>query len=196
VTDSLLTRPSLLIRIRDPKDDAAWRQFVRLYAPLVYGFARRRGLQDADAADLVQDVLQQAATGANRFDYDRECGTFRSWLFRVIRNRLSNWFRRQRPHEHGAGDSAVQAILELAPSPESDAAEWDTDYDRRLFDFAAEQVRDEFEAPSWAAFWQTAVDGHTPKDVARRLGVSVGAVYVAKSRVLARLRQKILEMEE
>lgn len=195
MAESQATPPSLLIRIRDPKDDAAWRQFVRLYAPLVYGFVRRRGLQDADAVDLVQDVLQQVAGAAGQFAYDRERGTFRSWLFRVVRNRLNTWRRRHRPHDQGTGDSDVQGLLEQAPAPDDDADRWDREYDRRLFDCAVREIRREFEPSSWTAFWQTAVKGRRAKEVAEGLQMSVGAVYAAKSRVLARVRQRIQEME-
>ena len=196
MTEALETRASLLIRIRDAKDDAAWREFVRLYAPLVYGFARRRGLQDADAADVVQDVLQQAATAIGRLDYDRERGTFRSWLFRVIRNRLNTWLRAQRAIDCGTGDSKVNSILEQEPAPAGDADGWDEEYERRLFDFAVSQITQEFATTTWAAFWQTAKEGRPPGDVARELKISVGAVYIAKSRVIARIRQKVQELED
>src|SRR5438552_1369435 len=83
--ESPQTRASLLVRLRDGHDREAWRQFVDLYAPLVYGFARRRGLQDADAADLMQDVLRAVSGAAGRLDYDPAKGTFRSWLFTVTR---------------------------------------------------------------------------------------------------------------
>ncbi len=196
MTESLETRASLLIRIRDPKDDASWREFVRLYAPLVYGFARRRGLQDADAADLVQDVLQQAATAVGRLEYDRERGTFRSWLFRVVRNRLNNWLRAQRPTDRGTGDSDMQVMLEHEAAPAGDEDQWDQEYERRVFAFAAEQTRPEFEPTSWQAFWRTAVEGKTPVETADALGITVGAVYIAKSRVIARIRQKVQDLED
>ena len=194
MTDSVVTRPSLLLRIRDAQDADAWRQFVHLYAPLVYGFARTHGLQDADAADLVQDVFQQVAGAAGRLEYDPERGTFRSWLFRVVRNRLHNLVRARRPREQGSGDSGVQGLLEQQPAPE-DESRWDREYEERLFAWAAEQVRGEFTEASWQAFWQTAVEGRSAKEAAAVLGMSVGAVYIAKSRVLARLTRQVQEVQ-
>src|SRR5947209_958507 len=85
------TRASLLLRLRDPRDEAAWAEFIQLYAPLVYGFARRQGLQDADAADLSQDVLSAVAGAVGRLEYDPGRGAFRNWLFTVVRRKLLNW---------------------------------------------------------------------------------------------------------
>src|SRR5689334_632321 len=85
------TRASLLLRLRDPEDEAAWREFVELYAALVYNYARKQGLQDADAADLTQEVLRAVAGAVGRLDYDPRRGAFRNWLFTIVRNKLANW---------------------------------------------------------------------------------------------------------
>jgi RNA polymerase sigma-70 factor (ECF subfamily) len=87
MADSPTTRPSLLVRIRDPQDSQAWTQFVEVYAPLVYGFARKHGLQDADAADVTQDVLRAVAGAAGRLEYDPQRGSFRGWLLTIVRNK-------------------------------------------------------------------------------------------------------------
>src|SRR5207302_6943832 len=98
------TRPSLLVRLRDTRDGEAWRQFVRLYAPLVYRYARRKGLQDADAADLTQDVLRAVSAAAGRLAYDPARGTFRGWLFTLAHHRLYDFLSRRRRPGHGSGD--------------------------------------------------------------------------------------------
>src|ERR671936_1315111 len=95
------TRASLLVRIRDPHDTEAWRQFVQLYASVVYGYARKRGLQDADAADLMQEVFRAVASAAGRLDYDPKRGTFRGWLYTVTRNKLYTFLDGQRRHTRG-----------------------------------------------------------------------------------------------
>jgi RNA polymerase sigma-70 factor (ECF subfamily) len=196
MADSLTTRPSLLLRIRDGRDREAWSEFVRLYAPLVYGFARKRGVTEADADDLVQDVLQQVAMSARQFEYDRARGTFRSWLFKVTRNRLNTFLHADRAYNRGSGDSAVQALLEQQPDGNGDADLWDREYQRRLLSVAAQQVREEFEDASWQAFWQTTYDNQTPGEAAEALGISVGAVYIARSRIRARLAQRVQELQE
>ena len=105
--DPASTRPSLLIRIRDPGDAEGWRQFVALYGAMIYQFARKQGLQDADAADLTQIVLQAVGDGVKRLDYDPQRGSFRSWLFRVVRNQLSKFRTRQRRSIRGSGDTGA-----------------------------------------------------------------------------------------
>src|SRR5438876_8026382 len=113
-----LTSASLLVRIRDGRDQEAWQQFVRVYAPVVYGFARKRGLQDADAADLMQDVLRSVAGAAGRLEYDPQRGSFRSWLYTITRNKLYSFLDGQRRQVRGSGDSGAQQRLEEHAAPE------------------------------------------------------------------------------
>jgi RNA polymerase sigma-70 factor (ECF subfamily) len=188
------TRPSLLLRLRDPADREAWRQFVDVYAPLIYRFARKRGLQDADAADLTQVVLQTLTGCLAGLEYDPHRGTFRGWLFGVVRNQLHKWLARQKRSLSG---TAAQALLENQPARETDeVALWEQEYHRQLFVRAADLVRADVEDSSWQAFWQTAVEGHSARQVAPALGMSVGAVYTAKSRVLDRIRREIRRLQE
>ncbi len=190
MTTPPLTRPSLLVRIRDAGDREAWRQFVEVYAPLVYRFARGRGLQDADAADLTQDVLQAVSGASKRLVYDPNRGTFRAWLYTVARNKLRNFLlARQRRR-----DDADPALLDEQPARE-EVEQWEREYEQRLFDWAAEQVRGQFRDTTWRAFWMTAVEDRPAAEVAGDLGISVGAVYIAKSRILARLREEIQRLQ-
>ena len=194
MSDGPATRLSLLVRLRDARDDGAWAQFVDLYAPLVYGFARRHGLQNADAADLTQEVLRSVAGAVGRLNYDPGRGTFRGWLFTVVRNKLRNFLAAQNRPGRGTGDTDAQHRLQELPAREEDeAAWWDQEYERRVFAWAAEQVRGAFQDSTWQAFWQTAVEGKTGPQVARALGLSVAAVYLAKGRVMARLKELIRE---
>jgi RNA polymerase sigma-70 factor (ECF subfamily) len=180
------------MRLRDSRDGPAWTQFVDVYAPLVYGYLRKHGLQDADAADLTQEVLRAVAGAAQSLEYDPARGSFRGWLFTVVRNKLRNFHTARRRHEQASGGSDARDWLEEQPGKDDPQAEqWDREYEERLFHWAAEQVRGGFQEATWRAFWQTAVEGRSPSEVGEELGMSVGAVYIAKSRVLARLRQEI-----
>jgi RNA polymerase sigma-70 factor (ECF subfamily) len=196
MADAPTTRPSLLVRIRDARDERAWEQFVDLYAPLVYGFARKHGLQDADAADLTQDVLRTVAGTAGRLEYDPQRGSFRGWLFTVVRNRLRDFRAAAARRCQASGDPAAQAVLEAQPVPDADEATWQREYEWQLLHAAAEQIRDSFQPTTWQAFWQTAVEGQSPKAVAQGLGLTVAAVYLAKSRIMARLRAQVRQLEE
>lgn len=185
------TQPSLLVRLKDAHDREAWERFVDLYAPLVYAFVRKRGLQDADAADLTQDVLRQVASAAKSLIYDPRRGSFRGWLFTVVRNRLTDHWRAAARTERGSGDSSQWRQESEQLVSESDSAEWDAAYERQLLEFAAQQVRGDFSDATWSAFWQTAVEGRDGKSVAEELGLSVAAVYLAKGRVMARLKEQV-----
>jgi RNA polymerase sigma-70 factor (ECF subfamily) len=183
------------LRLRDARDAAAWAQFVEIYTPLVFTFCRQRGLQEADAADVAQEVMRAVARAMERFDYRPEQGTFRAWLFTVTRNKFNNFLEGRRRHPQGTGETAVQEFLEAQPCPERDES-WDREYHQRLFEWACGQVRRDFEEPTWNAFWQTAVEEKSGKEVAAALGLSVGAVYIARSRVTARIREAVRQLDD
>jgi RNA polymerase sigma-70 factor (ECF subfamily) len=189
------TRASLLLRLRDPHDEAAWSQFVELYTPLVYGYARNQGLQDADAADLSQEVLTAVAGAVGRLEYDPHRGSFRNWLFTVVRHKLSNWRAAQQNRVRGTGDTDTHQLLEMQPAPEGAEAEWDAEWERRLVAWGCEQLRRDITDLTWQAFWRTAIEGQPGKQVAADLGMTVVAVYHARSRVLARLKELIRSVQ-
>jgi RNA polymerase sigma factor (sigma-70 family) len=194
--ESPVTRASLLVRLRDGGDSEAWRQFLGLYAPVVYGFARKRGLQDADAADLMQDVLRSVVAAAPRLDYDPSRGSFRGWLFTVTRNKVFNFLTSRRRRTDGSGDSDAQQRLLEQPGPADADGEWEREYERRLAALAMERVRQEFQEATWRAFWMTAVEAVSARDAGAVLGMSPGAIYVARSRVLARLKEEVRRLQE
>jgi RNA polymerase sigma-70 factor (ECF subfamily) len=193
MADAPTTRPSLLVRLRDARDAEAWREFVELYGPIVYRFGRRHRLQDADAADLTQDVLRGVCAGMGRFNYDPRRGSFRGWLFTLSHRKLYDLLARRRRQEQASGDSAAQELLDELPAPDSEEV-WNQEHERQLFAWAAEQVRGQFTETTWRAFWATGVEGRDAAAVAEELNLSVGSVYVAKSRVQARLRELIREV--
>jgi RNA polymerase sigma-70 factor (ECF subfamily) len=196
MTDSPATHPSLLVRLRDTGDRQAWGEFVDAYAPLVYGFARKHGLQDADAADLTQDILQAVSAAIGRLDYDPERGSFRGWLFTVVRRRLINALQRQRRGGQGGGGTSAQLLLEAVPAREDDhRALWEQEYEAGLFAWAADRVRGTVQDATWQAFWLTAIEGKPGKEAAAQLGVTAAAVYLAKRRVTERLKAEIRRLQ-
>jgi RNA polymerase sigma-70 factor (ECF subfamily) len=189
------TRASLLARLRDRCDGAAWQEFIDLYAPLVYGYARKQGLQDADAADLGQEVLCAVAGAVGRLEYDPARGAFRNWLFTIVRRKLSNWQAARGNRHPGSGIPSMQRLLEQYPAP-AEEAEWEADWQRRLVAWAGEQVRRTVTATTWQAFWRTAVEDQPGKQVATDLGLTVAAVYRARARVLTRLQELVQSAQE
>jgi RNA polymerase sigma factor (sigma-70 family) len=189
------TRPSLLLRIRDGRDAEAWRDFARIYGPPVYRIGQRRGLQDADAAILVQNVLWKVARSIQHFDYDPQRGSFRGWLLTVTRSQLHELFAQQRRQMQATGDTAVREAFEQQ-ALESEEDCWEREHRKSLFDWAVEQIRGRFQPSTWQAFWQTAVDGNSTQQVAQSLNMTVGAVYIARSRVLASLKKQIENVQD
>jgi RNA polymerase sigma factor (sigma-70 family) len=191
------TRPSLLVRLRDPMDERAWGEFVEIYGPLIRQLARNRGLQEADAADLTQEVFRAVAGAIERYDPDPAKGSFRGWLSTIARNLIVNLLNAQRRHPRGTGDSEIQQLLEEQPAPDSEQSLiFDAEYRHRMLDWAARRVRDEFSETVWMAFWRTGVEGQSAEAAAHALGLSVGTVYQYKSRVVARLRREIESFED
>lgn len=192
----LQTRASLLLRIRDPQDGLAWNEFVVLYAPVLHAYAMKNGLQDADAADLAQDTLRNVLRAAPDFVYEPTRGSFRGWLFTIARNEVRKFANRRARQIVGSGDSEVRAVLIEHPEAESDQSDWDHEYQLNLFRWAAERVQPEFRDSTWQAFWRTTVGSEDPATVADDLGITLGAVYIARSRVTSRIRQEIRTVEE
>lgn len=191
VNDSPLTRASLLLQIRDGSNHAAWNEFMNLYGPVVYGFARKRGLQDADAADLMQDVMRSVATAIGQLNYDRKRGSFAGWLFTITRNKVFNFLSARRIRPQAAGDTATNQMLNSHPDEAETSETWEIEYQRRLASLAMDKIKSEFQDNTWRAFWLTAVEGVSASEAASQVGLSTGAVYVAKSRVLARLKEEV-----
>ena len=192
--DALLTRPSLLLRVRDLGNQRAWEEFVEIYTPLVYGYCRSRGLQDGDAADVAQETMRVVAQAIGKFEYDPQKGKFRNWLLTVVRSKLHNFVAQKQRQPELAGETTLQLKLELDSTPADESA-WEADYYRTIFNWAAERIRNEFQESTWQAFWRTTIEERDGKEVAEALGLSVGAVYVAKSRVIARLKEKIQSVD-
>lgn len=179
------TPASLLERLRQPNQEQAWERFVGLYTPLLYHWARRTGCHESDAADLVQEVLTLLIRKLPEFTYDRN-KTFRGWLRTVAQNCWRNLRRRaELPRAPNAPDLASVA------APENADPFWEVEYRERLVGRALELMQSEFQPTTWQACWRSVVEGQSAADVARDLGISPGAVYMAKARVLSRLRKEL-----
>jgi RNA polymerase sigma-70 factor (ECF subfamily) len=182
------TSLSLLERLGDRTDAEAWRRLVRLYSSLLDAWLRAAGLQAADRDDLTQRVLEVLVRRLPRFEHSGRPGAFRAWL-RGITTNLLREFWRERPA------SASASVLDQLAVPSSGLSRcWDEQHDRHVLHALMEGVRPQFTAPTWEAFRRTALDGAPARAVAAELGTTVNAVLVAKSRVLARLRQKALDL--
>jgi RNA polymerase sigma-70 factor (ECF subfamily) len=188
----LETSVSLLERLRGRPDNATWKQLVDLYTPLLRGWLRRHLVPHEDVDDLVQEVLAVLVRELPTFQYDPGRGSFRGWLRAITVNRLRNFWRARKTRPLATGDSDLARKLAELEDPHSTLSQiWNQDHDRHVTNRLLETIAGEFEGPSWQAFRRLAIDGAKPSIVAAELGISLTAVYLAKFRVLKRLRQEI-----
>ena len=190
------TSSSLIDRVK--ADEAgAWDRLVTLYAPLLYHWCRRWKLQEEDLADVFQEVFKTLVVHLPEFRKDREGATFRGWLFTITRNKVLDHFRkRSHDAEAGGGTEAGMKLAQIpAPGPDAAPDPEEAEEIRRLYHRGLELIRGEFEERTWQAFWRTAVEGRAPREVAVELSMTSGAVRVAKSRVLQRLREELGDAE-
>ncbi len=187
------TKTSLILRLPQASDLEAWREFVDVYEPFILRLARSRGLQEDDARELVQQVMLAVARSVDRWQPDPQRGRFRGWLFRIARNQLINLLSGRKPDRAIGGTTQVQVLQQLAASQPEDGIE--LDYQREMFRYAAARVKRDVQPNTWQAFWSTAVLAQPASDVASSLNMTVGAVYIARSRVIARLREEVHRLE-
>ena len=191
----LPTRPSLLVRLRDANDHAAWSQFVSVYTPLIFGFCCKRGLNETAAGDVCQEVLRAIAKAIPQYQYDPGRSTFRNWLFTVVRSKFNNHLASQARQPRLAGDTTIHAFTESEADPALEES-WRREYQANLIQWAATQIQKEFKAQTWDAFRRTALLGEAAEVVAGELGLSLNALYVARSRVTRRLKEAIESIEK
>ena len=188
------TRPSLLLRLRNPRDTEAWQVFVETYSPLVSAYCRRRGLQASDVADVTQEVMAQVLRSIPDFTYQPERGRFRDWLGTITRNKLLRFLSRNARAGKG-GTGVVEELARQVKDPESDTL-WAEGFHARVLEVAMKRSRPDFQEGTWTMFERAWVQGQAAQDVARALGVPIESVYLAKSRVLKRLRAEVVALAE
>ena len=175
-------------------DPSAWERMVRLYAPLVASWCRRWGVAEQDIGDLLQDVFSAVASHLDRFRKEQPNDTFRGWMSTITRNKVRDHFRRRAGEPVATGGTEAALNMQQIPDPnavEDVPAISDDPLFDELLHKALESIRGEFHERTWQAFWRVAVDGRTAGDVGADLEMKPGAVRVAKSRVLLRLRREL-----
>jgi RNA polymerase sigma-70 factor (ECF subfamily) len=179
------TSQTLLRKLRDPDQSAAWDRFVRLYSPGLYSWACGMGLKEDDAADLVQDVLLTLIKTLPEFEYDPG-KRFRGWLWTVTKNQF---LKRSNRRSSATVDPNILDQRENKPEEPF----WEEEYRKHMFSRIAMMLEKDFPAPTWRAFWAHVVEGKPASQVSAELGINFWAVYTAKVRVLAHLHKELAE---
>jgi RNA polymerase sigma-70 factor, ECF subfamily len=183
------TRQSLLLRACTG-DEGAWHDLCDLYRPLIAGWLRRQSVPEADIDDLMQEIFLAVVRGLPSFNHSGRRGAFRAWLRTIAYNYSCDYWRAPARRTAASGDDAAQSALGLLEDPDSPLNRyWDEEHDRYVLRCLFEAVELEFEPATVRAFQLTALDGVTAAAAAGELGISLTAVYIAKSRVLQRLRK-------
>jgi RNA polymerase sigma-70 factor, ECF subfamily len=184
------TRQSLLFRARTGEEEA-WKDLTDLYRPLIIGWLNRQGVPAVDLEDLSQDILLSVVQHLPGFEHSGHRGAFRSWLRTIVCNRTTDYWRAAGARTPASGGSGATAALQQIADPDSDLnRQWDEEHDRYVLGCLLDLVEQEFEPTTLRAFRRLALDGASGAAVAGELGLSVAAVYMAKSRVLQRIRQE------
>jgi RNA polymerase sigma-70 factor (ECF subfamily) len=185
------TSLSLLTKLRQQGDQEAWNRLVKLYAPLLKQWLRGFEVQEADADDLVQDVLAVVVKELPNFQHAEHAGSFRAWLRQVLVNRVRNFWRSRQHRPLATGASSVQERLKQLEDDASQLSQiWDEQHDREILGRLMEQIRPRFQPKTWDAFHRQMFGGQRADQVAAELGMPLSSVYVARSRVLAALRRE------
>jgi len=180
------TPATLLEQLRRPNPTAAWEKFVRLYTPFLFYWAKRVGASAQEREDLVQDVLVTLLQKLPEFVYDPE-RSFRAWLRTIVANRWKDWVRLHRKQPFALQEAE---ILGLAGDDEIQRL-WQDEYSQHVAGQAFKLIKSRFRPKSWQAFWQHVVCGRPAAEVAKELGASENAVFVASSKILSVLRTEL-----
>ena len=189
------TSASLIARIKDPGNAVAWEKFEKLYRPVVFRIARAKGLQYADASDLVQKVFMSVAAAIESYESLEEGPAFRNWLSRITRNAILKALTRQ-PRDRGIGGTQLLNVLSEAVSPDPKTTELiEGEVRREIFNQAAEKVRKQVQPLTWLAFEMSVLQQQPVERVAAKLEITAGNIYAARSRVMKRLKDVVQSLE-
>jgi RNA polymerase sigma-70 factor (ECF subfamily) len=184
------TRQSLLLRAQ-AGETTAWKDLTDLYRPLIFGWLKRQGVPARDLEDLSQEVLLSVLQHLPSFQHSGHRGAFRAWLRTIVCRRTADYWRALDAATQASGGSGATAALQEIADPDSDLnRQWDEEHDRYVLHCLLDLVEEQFEPLTLHAFRRLALDGVNGAEAAQELGLSVAAVYAAKSRVLARIRQE------
>lgn len=190
------TRASLILRLKNVEDVSAWDEFAAIYSPVIYRVAIRKGLQPADAENLIQEVLAAVAGSVSKWLDREDRSGFRAWLFTIARNESIDMVTRRATRSLGRDGETVNRMLAELPANSDLSQEIELEYRRSIFQWAASHVRKTVDESTWQAFWLTSINGLSVKQAADELKIQLGQIYCARSRIMAKIKSCVQEYEE
>ena len=191
------TQVSLILRLSDASDADAWEQFVSIYQPLIWSVAKRLQMSDADSHDACQNTLLRLSQVVHQWSPNEETSNFRGWLFRVARNCMLREFEKKENRTVSAVTSEGEQFLDqLAKGPDESDSLFQLELRRQLFAVAIETVRPSVKPLYWDAFRLSYIENHGIKETAKLLKTDVATVYVARHRVINRIREEINKLSQ
>lgn len=191
------TRASLILRLKNAEDAAAWSDFVAIYAPVIFRVACRHGFQIADAENLIQEVLLSISRALPQWLQREDRGSFRAWMLKIARNEAVDMLTRRATRPLGKDGLEADRLLAELPDTRRDlSSQFDLEYEQAVFQWAAAQVRDTVSNTTWQSFWLTHVEGLSVDTVAQQLNMRTGTVYVARGRVMNRIQELVKQFED
>ena len=190
------TRASLILRLQDAEDMAAWDEFSAIYGPVVFNVATSRGFQSADAENLVQEVFMAVASSISNWLQRDDRGSFRAWLLRIARNAAADMITQKATRSLGLDGSVAQVHVANLPAPSTLSSDLDLEYERLVFQWASERVRASVAEHTWQAFRLTSIEEMSVDAAAAQLNTRPGNIYFARSRVLARIKELVQRYQD
>lgn len=190
------TRASLILRLPNAEDLAAWDEFATIYSPVVFNVATSRGFQAADAENLVQEVFMAVASSVSDWLQRVDRGSFRAWLLRIARNAAVDMITQKATRSLGRDGSEAQIHLANLTAPSELSSDLDLEYERLVFQWASQRVRQSVAEHTWQAFWLTTIEELSVGDAAAQLNTRPGNIYFARSRVMARIKELVQQYQD
>lgn len=185
------TSVSLLECVARGEDPSSWRRFYDVYSPLLRHWLRRFQVQDADAEDLIQEVLTVVCRELAKFEHNERKGAFRNWLKVILIHRVRDFWRAAKHRPLATGANSIQRELDELSDDSSRVSQiWDREHDEFVMNRLMDQVKPRFDDQTWHAFRLQSLSGRSAREVSDQLGMSINSVYLARSRVLNALRRE------
>lgn len=199
----MLTRPSLLYRVRNQSDGASWEEFHRLYRRLIYGRARRAGLSHADAEEVAQDVFKRVAETIHEFEHDPDRGSFRGWLMKLTHWRITDKFQslqklagQNSPPRGDRTSGAGTATIDQVPAPADEEDAWDREWQEHLLAAAIDRVSRQVKPRHFQVFELYVRQNWPALKVSRQLGINPAAIYMISHRLQKQLKGEVQKLQE